>query len=779
MFLFVKIVNLYLIDYRLFCIFPKIRFILVIWEMSRKKKKFKIKPVNKAPQSSPAAKILQGKNLLFYQDGKKFFFQGDIKAALREWMKIPGQARPNDLVPFLAEAYFRNSVSLYHDANFPSENILSTIISQLSQAVSLQPQKAIYHFHLGLSFQHLKNFKKARAAFRKAVELEPNNERFLLHLVLSYIRSDLPQTEIPFLKDEKQSFAAEIFSLLIGLKKGESSHFEKNDEISLGNSAVNLLYGLFLFKNGDFEQAKKAFVKSLENMSANDSTSKALFHYFLGLTFYKLQDLQQGNKYWKLAAKNLTVAKHFSTNLINFCQKEGVAAFRSGDLAGAKKWFETVSLLNPSVKAAQKNLQHVCFLQANELAQNDEWEEALRIWQNACSRDDLNVFYNIALAYDKLEDPSRANLHWQKIIAYYEEICRNHPDDMLKKEYLGVAYQHLIKNYQDIDEDKRAIRTMEKLCKLKPEDTTCQFELAETYLDNEKWNSAHQQFLKILSQDPKNVDALVNLAFVQDMQYKEQQAIQTLEKALQIDPDSVEAKHQLAALFNEEARECLHSDDYRKAGELFKKQIKLEPSDFSGYYGLGYIYSEYLDNLKMMELIFQGYISTNPGNAEVYIEVADACIQFKHPKKAASYYQKAEKLADGDPEIFVNIGRLAFNSSERQAEKFFKKAIELAPYDADIYFQIALSYSRRSPWKARKYLAQCLKININYYQAHVELAHLEAMEGKQVAARKQLLLAKQIVKSAEKEEELAAIENLEKVIGKQMDFLSELQLEDE
>ncbi|NOY61239.1 MAG: hypothetical protein GXO75_20195, partial [Calditrichaeota bacterium] len=132
--------------------------------MSRKKKKFKIKPVNKAPQSSPAAKILQGKNLLFYQDGKKFFFQGDIKAALREWMKIPGQARPKDLLPFLAEAYFRNGISLYHDPNFPSENILSTIISQLSQAVSLQPEKAIYHFHLGLSFQHLKNFKKARAA---------------------------------------------------------------------------------------------------------------------------------------------------------------------------------------------------------------------------------------------------------------------------------------------------------------------------------------------------------------------------------------------------------------------------------------------------------------------------------------------------------------------------------------------------------------------------------------------------------------------------------------
>ncbi|NOY58524.1 MAG: tetratricopeptide repeat protein, partial [Calditrichaeota bacterium] len=428
---------------------------------------------------------------------------------------------------------------------------------------------------------------------------------------------------------------------------------------------------------------------------------------------------------------------------------------------------------------AQKNLQHLCFLQANELAQNDEWEEALRIWQNVCSRDDLNVFYNIALAYDKLENPQRANLHWQKITAYYEELCRNNPDDILKKEYLGIAYQHLIKNYQDIGDDKRAIRTLEKLCKLKPEDTTCQFELAETYLDNERWNSAQQQFSKILSQDPKNVDALIHLAFVQDMQYKEQQAIQTLEKALQIEPDSIEAKHQLAALLNEEAIECLNSDDYKKAGELFKRQIELDPSDFAGYHGLAYIYSEYLDNLKTMKLIFQGYISTNPGDAEVYIDVANAFYEFDQPKKAMLYYQKAEELAAGNAELFIDIGMKAYNFSERKAEKFFKKAIELAPGNADIYFKIASSYLRRDPWKAKKYFGKCLKINKNYYQAHLKLAYLETMEGHQAVAGKHLLLAKQIAKSAEKGEELAIIEDFEKTIGEQMDLFSELPFEDE
>ena len=497
------------------------------------------------------------------------------------------------------------------------------------------------------------------------------------------------------------------------------------------------------------------------------------------MTFYKLQDVQQGEKYWKLAVENPTVAKHFSTNLVNFCLREGSEAFHSGDLSGAKKWFETVNLLDPGDKAAQKNLQHVCFLQANELAQNDQWEEALRIWQNACPQDDLNVFHNIALAYDKLENPSRANLHWQKIAAYYEELCRNNPDDILKKEYLGIAYQHLIKNYQDIGDEKRATRTMEKLCKLKPEDTRCQVELAETYLDNEKWNSAQQLFLKILSREPKNVDALVNLAFVQDMQYKEQEAMQTLEKALQIDPDNVEAKNQLAALLNEEANECLSLDDFRKAGELFQRQIKLDPSDFAGYLGLAYIYSEHLGDLKKMDPLFQDYISTNPDDAEVYMDVANVYYQFNMPLTARFYYKRAEKLAAGNADLFIDMGLMVYNFSEPKAESYFKKAIELAPGDADIYFKIALSYSKRSPRKAKKYFRKCLKIDHDYYQAHIELSYLEMVEGNQAAAAKHLLLAKQMAKSAEKEDELATIEDIEKTMGEQMDLFSELQPGDE
>ncbi|MCE5195514.1 MAG: DUF4388 domain-containing protein [Nitrospiraceae bacterium] len=83
------------------------------------------------------------------------------------------------------EILYKKGIELFMNRKFDQ----STDIFHM--AVDLNPQKAMYHFYLGLSFLNSSKFEEAERALLKAVEIEPFNDDFYTELGILYEKKGL------------------------------------------------------------------------------------------------------------------------------------------------------------------------------------------------------------------------------------------------------------------------------------------------------------------------------------------------------------------------------------------------------------------------------------------------------------------------------------------------------------------------------------------------------------------------------------------------------------
>ncbi|MGI8554064.1 MAG: tetratricopeptide repeat protein [Dehalococcoidia bacterium] len=76
----------------------------------------------------------------------------------------------------LAEAHFRRAMLATNEARRAQD---------LQEAVALVPDRAIYHFHLGLAYHRQGQLRRARKSYEIAHRLAPSDGRFQRHLLLA------------------------------------------------------------------------------------------------------------------------------------------------------------------------------------------------------------------------------------------------------------------------------------------------------------------------------------------------------------------------------------------------------------------------------------------------------------------------------------------------------------------------------------------------------------------------------------------------------------------
>ncbi len=181
------------------------------------------------------------------------------------------------------------------------------------------------------------------------------------------------------------------------------------------------------------------------------------------------------------------------------------------------------------------------------------------------------------------------------------------------------------------------------------------------------------------------------LGYIQNETGKYENAIKKFQQALDINPESFQARHEMAKTF------YFYLGEKNKAEEEWKKAIKLRTDFWVGYKFLAYFYWQASRILEAEDLLLK-VVDLNPADIWAYKVLIG--IYYKRTDeisalKAQEIFEKSKKIGP-DAEIYSNMGvNLYLQKRYAEARDMYVKAIELGengPWIFMVWGNLADSY---------------------------------------------------------------------------------------
>ena len=193
-------------------------------------------------------------------------------------------------------------------------------------------------------------------------------------------------------------------------------------------------------------------------------------------------------------------------------------------------------------------------------------------------------------------------------------------------------------------------------------------ENAQTLINDNKFEEAKIELLKILETDEKNAEALklLGLCYVNLEDYKEGQAVfETVIKYI----DDATSWFYLANCYD-------NQDDYLHAIAAYEEVLRLRSSYTDAYKNLAIVYVKNQEPQKAIETARKAldYVTDD---YTVYYIAGTACMALKDFKQAQEFFEKALELNPEHSQLYNNLGTCYVSTGKLdKAYEMFKKASE-------------------------------------------------------------------------------------------------------
>ena len=653
--------------------------------MGRKKRKRK----KKRSVSSPL-------ETSFYREGVEYFERGEYTKAISSWNRIPGGKGIKQLARLIAEAYFRRALSTYESESAK----MAQIISDLHNAVRYMPECPIYNFHLGLAYHKMDRLDKAVEWYRRAVGLNPENERFRRHLAAVVAQVE----DVGGLDDDKERGLIDAFHLLKGGKAEEALKVISEIE----SPRAFYLRGVALLMLQRYSEAKRMFRKAIEMGFENQGV---LYH--LGVAHAATGKLFSAVTAWEKALK-LNLKTHLVKDALTkiYHQLADQYAVEKDALEKAIPIWRKLLKLNPKDDVARNNLVRAYFLEANEFVRKDELRKAINRWERIIELvpDNADALHNLALAYDKLGDPITANDYWEKAIKIWRGKGKSTEDRQLIRAKLRTAYEHLADNYMKVGLVGNAIRALKGAAANAPDDFNLVFSLGNLLMNEGRISEAISEFQKALRVKPDDIEVLFRMGEAYEELGQHMKAARCYEKILKIEPDNEEITYRYCACYMHE------SDKYwnfpQRLLRLVKEGLERVPQAHPLRAFLVKAYLSDGDRRKAQELIDEG-IALFPEAPNLYINLA-LSMETLNPEEMERYNKKALEVDRESYEIPLDIAMNYVNMGiYDKVEEYFREALSRAKGDEDekiIFITLIKEIMDEEPELARRYAKELIKL---------------------------------------------------------------------
>jgi len=205
-------------------------------------------------------------------------------------------------------------------------------------------------------------------------------------------------------------------------------------------------------------------------------------------------------------------------------------------------------------------------------------------------------------------------------------------------------------------------------------------------------------------------------------EYQNEKAIESFNKAIEINPNYPQIYYNLANTYNE-------INQYDFAIENYKKAAELDPTMCLAFNNLGITYAK-KEQYDLAIESFKKAIEINPDFITAYNSLGITYYKQKHYELSIDVYKKAIELNPDYFEAYKNLGVSYLEIDCTKAIEYSKKALLLNNNSKEVYNNLAIAYYKERAFDfAIENYHKALKLDPNFVEVYSNLSALHLIKG--------------------------------------------------
>lgn len=533
------------------------------------------------------------------------------------------------------------------------------------KAVQLAPEDMEAHLHLARTYALSKSdHQKASTIYLTVINNDPGNIKARRELAALYVESSdfekaIEQYEILYAKHPKDE-RIQSDLIMAYVKAGDfQTAIEKSETILKTNGSgpkANVLLGEVYLHANEIKLAAKIFKEVLKKQpdSLNALIGLGKVHHLRSLQRIKLI------KYYNAILQHKKFA--FITRI-----RKLWAAFLS-------KWDfnKSINYLTKAAKAYPASVDPLLAL-AKVYEEHEAFNSAIEFYEKALLIDPqlAKAYMGMAYVYSQIEDHSKSIEAIRKaarinpanqgplaelVDAYaleqdldnaienLEKAIKINPDDLELHQNLAVLYSKSNKFY------RKAINECRFILKQEPDNDQIRLLLARVYAANERYDQAVKLYDELLPYFGKDEKLYLEMMTAKAHSSQSKEAISQLQEMLEKDPKNHNARLALANAFH--ARRELPL-----AEEQYKILLAVQSNNPEAHLGLGIIYRE-VKKYDEAVIEYREVLTSNPDSSEAYFGLGVIDRENENYERAVAMQKK---VLEYDPDNKYALVELSYN----------------------------------------------------------------------------------------------------------------------
>ncbi|MFL5803910.1 MAG: tetratricopeptide repeat protein [Roseiflexaceae bacterium] len=577
------------------------------------------------------------------QQGLRSFHAQRFDDAIRLWS--PLAAKDPRVRAALAEAFFRRALR---------PTLTGQTFDDLRQAITLAPNEARYHYHLGMNLHRTGDLAGAITSYRAVLQRDANWRGAGMLLALASLEQN-PRADLsaaPGSTPQIRAALAPVQSLLLGTAR-----------LPDGDALARLWRGLALIDAGD--GAARAALDDDRPLPAAQFV--ALRRYYKGVAAAQAGDIEAALKLWQQVYAGGTFTTTLLDNLATLLFQQLSAQLAAGDLAGATATVEQ-SLDTPfSGGAFDEARVQVLDRAARDAAANGDWARAVALWEGARRLVSANstlgsprpLLHNLALAYEAQEQWIEAAEAWRGMLRTRPRQKGDQPpaDQWPNTEQWAWVRKRVIDCYKHAGRPDEAVAVFRQAIKADPDDLEMRVQLADALLANEQEQAAYNEIQRVLEIDPRHTEALLRNSAMLSARGMWPASEQILRELVARYPENEKLRRQLAQTLLVHGSQYLQSRQNPAAIKALTEGQQLDPENYE--FPLNLARAQFNQRKPKQAREQLGHAIELAGDQPAaYIQIFECWVIEDQIDEARAVLARAEAALRSSVELYMQLGTL-------------------------------------------------------------------------------------------------------------------------